>query len=77
MKSKTIQIGDFLNNEQVKIASDYYDRAKNGEFTFAKKFSEDVIAPNIEKINEKLGQENDPLFLAYAVEYAFSITSQN
>lgn len=29
-----------------------------------------IIEPNIKRINETLGQENDPMYLAYAVEYA-------
>lgn len=28
-----------------------------------------VIEPNISRINLALGQENDPMYLAYAVEY--------
>jgi len=38
----------------------------------AKKICEAIIQPNIQRINQKLGQENDPMYLAYAVEYTLS-----
>lgn len=36
----------------------------------AKQIHDEVIKPNISTINKLLGQENDPMYLAYAVEYA-------
>lgn len=35
----------------------------------AKLICEQVITPNIEIINEKLGQKNNPMFLSYACEH--------
>lgn len=28
-----------------------------------------IVKPNMERINEMLGQENDPDYIAYAIEY--------
>lgn len=36
----------------------------------AKEICDRVILPNINEINERLGQENEPMYLAYVVEYA-------
>ena len=36
------------------------------------KIQKQVIEPNMVAINKKLGQENDPSYLAYAVVYVFS-----
>ena len=60
---KTMRITDFLTGNQVALC------IKLGT---AKKICEDIIKPNIEEINKKLGQENDPMYLAYAIEYAIS-----
>jgi protein involved in sex pheromone biosynthesis len=37
----------------------------------AELFKKEVVDPNIEEINERTKQENDPLYLAYMLEYAF------
>jgi hypothetical protein len=34
---------------------------------------EQIICPNLERINRTLGQENDPMHLAYAVEYVLGL----
>jgi hypothetical protein len=35
----------------------------------ARTISEQVIQPALPRINKTLGQENDPMYLAYAVEH--------
>ena len=40
--------------------------------TFADKAAEQIIKPVIDRINEKTGQENDPKYLAYLIEYAIT-----
>lgn len=57
---KQVQIKDFLTEEQL---------LKAAHLGKAKQICEQIIKPNIEAINKKLGQENDPMYLAYAVEY--------
>ena len=59
--TRMIAITDFLSEVQIKKA------AKLGN---AKKICEEITKPNITEINKKLEQENDPMYLAYAVEYA-------
>lgn len=60
---KTISIGDFLTDNQIKEAE------KLGR---AKDICEKITKPNIKEINDKIGQENDPMYLAYAIEYALT-----
>lgn len=67
---KSITIGDILTNAEIERAMELY-RQYNGTGTFARRVAEEVIRPNMERINRNLGQENDPVFLAYAVEYIF------
>ena len=67
MKEKYIRVSDFLTVAQMTRAS---------KLKYAKKICEDIIKPNIKEINEKIGQENDPLYLAYMVEYCISKAEQ-
>jgi hypothetical protein len=39
---------------------------------FASKVAAELIRPNIARINQRLGQENNPSYSAHAVEYVFS-----
>jgi len=57
---------DFLTTDQIERVVAIWNEHRTG---FAQRVCDEVIAPNIEQINLKLGQENDPKFLAYAVEY--------
>jgi hypothetical protein len=69
---KTIRITDILTEEQIKAAHDLYV-AKAGKPGFAAALKDLLIEPNIEAINAKLGQENDPAYLAYVVEHVFQL----
>lgn len=60
---KKITIQDFLTPEQIRECA---------KLRTADKICEQITKPNIEAINAKLGQKNDPKFLAYAVEYVLS-----
>ena len=33
----------------------------------------EIVKEHIHEINEKTGQENDPKYMAYALEYAFNL----
>jgi hypothetical protein len=66
---KTIQIKDFLSTVQQRRAVAIY---KSKPPNLHRELLEKVIVPNMAEINRKLGQENDPSYLAYAVEYALS-----
>lgn len=69
---KKVNISDFLTVEEVVAAIKIYKTAREG--TFAAKCAEEIITPVLPRINEKLGQENHALFLAYMVEYVFMQT---
>ena len=60
---KTVTLGDFLTASELKLIT----RLKN-----AKAICDQVIQPNIERINKAIGQENDPMYLSYMCEYAVS-----
>lgn len=58
-----VTLGDFLTDAELLQAITLADRRKIRDF---------IIQPNIERINQALGQENDPDYLAYAVVYSLS-----
>lgn len=67
--TKKVSIDQFLTPQEIRDARKLYRDAESG--TFMARCAKEVIEPNTARINESLGQENDPLFLAYAVEYTF------
>jgi hypothetical protein len=67
---KTANITDFLTPAEIDQAIAIYRTAQPG--TFNRLLTEQIIAPNMERINKALGQENDPRYLAYAVEFVLS-----
>jgi hypothetical protein len=71
MAQKQITIADFLTDDEITAAGKLFKqmRAEGISHHFAKRFCRDVIDPNMTRINRALGQDNDPMFLAYAVEY--------
>lgn len=58
--SKTMTLQDFLTHAEIDKAVRLGDRVK---------VRDQIIAPNMARINAQLGQENDPDYLAFAVEY--------
>lgn len=60
---KHITIADFLTDREIRLA------LKLGN---ARDICEQIIKPSIARIDRDLGQKNDPMYLAYAVEYALS-----
>lgn len=62
---KTVTIGEFLTGEQIDRCFVLYpNRAR---------IRDEVIAPNMAEINRKLGQENDPDYLSYAILHTISV----
>lgn len=58
---KMVKLPDFLTHEQIrKCVRLYPDR---------KKIRDEVIIPNMAEISRKLGQENDPDYLSFAIVY--------
>lgn len=67
---KTITLLQFLTEAQIAEAFTLYKN--HGGIDAKGKIQKQLIEPNMGAINKKLGQENDPGYLAYAVVYAFS-----
>lgn len=70
--TKMVKLSDFLTDSQiasaVKIGQDY-----SADLTkMVTKLEKDIMRPNIEQINAKLGQKNDPRYMAYMAAYVFS-----
>lgn len=66
---KTITLGDFLTNEEIQKCVDLYpdtDAIEN-----------QIIKPNMSRINKRLNQENDSRYLAYMVIYAIGQGAMN
>ena len=64
-----MKITDFLTNFQITKARIIY---KKHSMSSSELICEEIIRPNLIEINKKLGQENDPRYLAYLCEYFFS-----
>jgi hypothetical protein len=67
---KHISIADFLTEAEIEQAITIYKTAAPG--TFARLVAEQIITPNMARINKALGQENDSRYLAYAVEHVLN-----
>lgn len=67
---RTVAITDFLTAEEIERAWKLFENAEAS--TFARRCAKEIIEPILPQINAKLGQENAPLFLAYAVQHVFN-----
>lgn len=65
---KTVKLGDMLTDAQLARCRVLYpDR---------KRIRDEVIAPNMEAINRRLGQENDADYLSYAIVYVLGVAEE-
>lgn len=62
---KKVSITDFLTPREIARARQLKD---------ARRICDEIIRPSIHRINKDLGQENDPMYLAYVVEYVISLS---
>jgi hypothetical protein len=69
-----ITLADFLNESEIQKVIKIYKQHKDSGA--AAQICEQVIEPNLERINKSLGQDNDPKYLAYACEYVMVQTRQ-
>lgn len=74
-KAKTLTLVQILTKEEMKEALALYGKCEN--HLFAERCAAEIIRPVIERINKSTGQENDPKYLAYCVEYAFMKSKGN
>ena len=68
MTFKALSVGQILTTKEMKEALKLYKTAESGRF--AERCAAEIIRPLIERINKVSGQENDPKYLAYCIEYA-------
>jgi hypothetical protein len=68
---KQITIQNILTPKEIKRAQALY-KEYAGTGLFAQKVRDELIIPNMGRINKNLGQENDPTYLSYVVEYVLS-----
>jgi hypothetical protein len=66
---KTVTITDFLNEAEINACLKLWNEHRPD---FHRRVVAEIITPNMARINADLGQENDPNFLAYAVEYVLT-----
>lgn len=74
-KPRTMPLNAILTKKEMENAIKIYDAlGPTQKSQFAERCAAEVIRPVIERINESSGQENDPLYLAYCIEYALMKT---
>jgi hypothetical protein len=64
---RKVCLGDFMSEEMLKLAFDIGPKHKF--------LMEQVVIPNLKEINRKLGQKNDPAYIAYMIVYALELES--
>jgi hypothetical protein len=69
---KNVAITDFLTPAEIEHAAKIVTTQAYPHKTLVS----EIITPNMDRINKALGQENDPGYLAYAVEYAIGAGMQ-
>jgi hypothetical protein len=71
---KSVNIQELLTLEEIEKAADLYAKcaADDQSPPFSVLCARDIIEPVIDRINQALGQENDPKYLAYCVEYVMT-----
>lgn len=68
---KSVTLPDLLTEAQIALAAQLY-RAHGMDAV--KLIQTQIIEPNMSAINQRLGQENDSRYIAYAVVYVLSET---
>ena len=68
---KHVAIGDFLTPDEIRRALGLWDTLQDTT-RFAATLARDIITPNLPRIDAALGQANDAMYLAYAVEAVFA-----
>lgn len=71
MTRRMVSLPEFLTPDEITRAGELYHALPSNQF--ASTVEREIIAPNMARINATLGQENNARYLAYAVEYIFSI----
>ncbi len=69
-ETRSITLPEFLTEGQIAEAAALYEA--HGRRGSVARIQAQVIEPNMDAINAKLGQENDARYLAHAVAYVLS-----
>jgi hypothetical protein len=69
-------IADFLTVKQIQQCIKIYKQCVKEGVNPHKRILHEVIWPNMEQIDAKIGQKNDPGYIAYSVEYAIAISGK-
>ncbi len=64
---KTISLGDMLTDDQILRAITLAHT--NSGTALHTALRDEIVVPNLPEIDQRLGQKNDPDYLAYAIEY--------
>jgi len=67
---KQITLPDILTPSEVERAREMYAESDGYQTTFHRWLLKELVEPNMARINTATGQENDPRYIAYAIEYA-------
>lgn len=71
--AQQITLPDFLTEAEIRRAARKFKELSGGT-AFHTWCVDELIMPNMDRINKALGQENDARYLAYAVEYVLGQT---
>jgi len=71
--TQMIALGDILTNDEIADALRLYHQHKEQGYGFAAAAATQIIEPVLDRINKKLGQENDAYYLGFAIEYVFGL----
>jgi hypothetical protein len=63
---RTFTLNDILTEQEVILVTKIY---RNDNSHFRKRVHDEIVLPNMDRINKALGQENDPGFITHAIEY--------
>jgi hypothetical protein len=66
--TRQVVLQDFLTEDEISKAISMWKFDNSSGY--ARRVCDVIIRPNMSRINKALGQENDPMYLAYALEFA-------
>lgn len=69
VKTKTVRLGELFTAAEIAQAHNIFT---NDPTNFHKRVLDAIVTPNMERINKATGQENNPDYLAYVLEYAMN-----
>jgi hypothetical protein len=70
---KSFSLGEMLTDAEIQRAINIW---QDGGPRVARRLCDEVVRPALVEINRKTGQENDPMYLAYMLEYVFEQQSR-